>query len=111
MAMMLSPFSQNIAWLQSYRHAPRRVCAIRPALWLRSSAAIWNGRHCQPAHLFRRPKSNYTSRQSIVAGGGLIVGYEGCQMQYRSSWMTEELDVFRDQFRKFLAKDLAPHAV
>jgi acyl-CoA dehydrogenase len=24
--------------------------------------------------------------------------------------MTEELDVFRDQFRKFLAKDLAPHA-
>ena len=31
-------------------------------------------------------------------------------MQYRSSWMTDELDVFRDQFRKFLAKDLAPHA-
>ena len=31
-------------------------------------------------------------------------------MQYRSSWMTEELDAFRDQFRKFLAKDLAPHA-
>ncbi|NVN87128.1 MAG: acyl-CoA dehydrogenase family protein [Rhodopseudomonas sp.] len=31
-------------------------------------------------------------------------------MQYRSSWMTEELDSFRDQFRKFLAKDLAPHA-
>ena len=31
-------------------------------------------------------------------------------MQYRSSWMTEELDTFRDQFRKFLAKDLAPHA-
>ena len=31
-------------------------------------------------------------------------------MQYRSSWMTEELDVFRDQFRKFLAKDLLPHA-
>ena len=24
--------------------------------------------------------------------------------------MTEELDAFRDQFRKFLAKDLAPHA-
>ncbi len=24
--------------------------------------------------------------------------------------MTEELDTFRDQFRKFLAKDLAPHA-
>jgi acyl-CoA dehydrogenase len=24
--------------------------------------------------------------------------------------MTEELDVFREQFRKFLAKDLAPHA-
>ena len=23
--------------------------------------------------------------------------------------MTEELDTFRDQFRKFLAKDLAPH--
>ena len=31
-------------------------------------------------------------------------------MNYRSSWMTEELDVFRDQFRKFLGKDLAPHA-
>jgi len=31
-------------------------------------------------------------------------------MQYRSSWMTEELDTFRDQFRKYLAKDLAPHA-
>src|SRR4029079_4386062 len=31
-------------------------------------------------------------------------------MQYRSSWMTEELDVFREQFRKFLARDLAPHA-
>ena len=31
-------------------------------------------------------------------------------MIYRSPWMTEELDVFRDQFRKFLAKDLAPHA-
>jgi acyl-CoA dehydrogenase len=31
-------------------------------------------------------------------------------MTYRSSWMTEELDVFRDQFRKFLAKELAPQA-
>lgn len=31
-------------------------------------------------------------------------------MHYRSSWMTEELDTFRDQFRKFLANDLAPHA-
>jgi acyl-CoA dehydrogenase len=31
-------------------------------------------------------------------------------MQYRSSWMTEELDAVRDQFRKFLANDLAPHA-
>jgi acyl-CoA dehydrogenase len=29
---------------------------------------------------------------------------------YRSCWMTEELDTFRDQFRKFLARDLAPHA-
>lgn len=29
-------------------------------------------------------------------------------MEYRSPWMTEELDTFRDQFRKFLAKDLAP---
>lgn len=29
---------------------------------------------------------------------------------YRSSWMTEELDAFRDQFRKFLARDLAPQA-
>ena len=31
-------------------------------------------------------------------------------MNYRSSWMTEELDVFRDQFRRFLSRDLAPHA-
>jgi len=31
-------------------------------------------------------------------------------MTYRSSWMTEELDAFREQFRRFLAKDLAPHA-
>jgi acyl-CoA dehydrogenase len=31
-------------------------------------------------------------------------------MHYRSSWMTEELDTFRDQFRKFLTKDLGPHA-
>lgn len=31
-------------------------------------------------------------------------------MIYRSSWMTEELDVFRDQFRKFLARDIALHA-
>jgi acyl-CoA dehydrogenase len=31
-------------------------------------------------------------------------------MEYRSSWMTEELDVFRSQFRKYLARDLAPHA-
>src|SRR5271168_2251666 len=31
-------------------------------------------------------------------------------MTYRSSWMTEELDVFRDQFRKFLARELTPHA-
>jgi len=31
-------------------------------------------------------------------------------MHYRSPWMTEELETFRDQFRKFLAKDLAPHA-
>ena len=29
---------------------------------------------------------------------------------YRSCWMTEELDSFRDHFRKFLASDLAPHA-
>ncbi len=31
-------------------------------------------------------------------------------MSYRSPWMTEELDAFRDQFRKFLAKDMAPRA-
>jgi acyl-CoA dehydrogenase len=31
-------------------------------------------------------------------------------MQYRSPWMTEELAAFRDHFRKFLAKSLAPHA-
>src|SRR6201986_2567584 len=31
-------------------------------------------------------------------------------MQYRSSWMTEGLDTFRDQFRKFRAGDLLPHA-
>ena len=31
-------------------------------------------------------------------------------MHYRSAWMTDDLESFRDQFRKFLAKDLAPHA-
>jgi acyl-CoA dehydrogenase len=31
-------------------------------------------------------------------------------MAYRSSWMTEELDVFRDQFRRYLKNDLAPRA-
>jgi acyl-CoA dehydrogenase len=31
-------------------------------------------------------------------------------MTYRSSWMTEELDAFRDSFRRFLAKDLEPQA-
>jgi acyl-CoA dehydrogenase len=31
-------------------------------------------------------------------------------MTYRSSWMTEELDAFRDSFRRFLEKELAPHA-
>ncbi|HXW19819.1 MAG TPA: acyl-CoA dehydrogenase family protein [Roseiarcus sp.] len=31
-------------------------------------------------------------------------------MAYRSSWMTEELDAFRDQFRRYLAKELAPRA-
>ena len=31
-------------------------------------------------------------------------------MTYRSPWMTEELDAFRDPFRRFLTKDLAPHA-
>jgi acyl-CoA dehydrogenase len=31
-------------------------------------------------------------------------------MSYRSPWMTEELGIFRDQFRKFLATELAPHA-
>jgi acyl-CoA dehydrogenase len=29
---------------------------------------------------------------------------------YRSPWMTEELDAFRDQFRRFLARELAPRA-
>ena len=31
-------------------------------------------------------------------------------MTYRSAWMTEELDQFRDPFRNFLAKELAPQA-
>jgi acyl-CoA dehydrogenase len=31
-------------------------------------------------------------------------------MAYRSSWMTEELDVFRDQFRRYLSAELAPRA-
>jgi acyl-CoA dehydrogenase len=31
-------------------------------------------------------------------------------MAHRSSWMTAELDTFREQFRKFLAKDLSPSA-
>jgi len=32
------------------------------------------------------------------------------RMPYRSPWMTEELDAFRDQFRRFLTTDLAPSA-
>ncbi len=31
-------------------------------------------------------------------------------MTYRSPWMTDDLDTFREPFRRFLAKDLAPHA-
>lgn len=31
-------------------------------------------------------------------------------MAYRSPWMTEELDAFREPFRKFLAVELAPRA-
>ncbi|GGC66690.1 acyl-CoA dehydrogenase family protein [Chelatococcus reniformis] len=31
-------------------------------------------------------------------------------MAYRSSWMTEELDSFRTQFRRYLQAELAPHA-
>ena len=31
-------------------------------------------------------------------------------MTYRSPWMTDELETFREPFRRFLAKDLAPHA-
>ncbi len=31
-------------------------------------------------------------------------------MAYRSAWMTPELDQFRDPFRDFLRKELAPHA-
>jgi acyl-CoA dehydrogenase len=31
-------------------------------------------------------------------------------MVYRSSWMTEELDLFRESFRRFLATTLAPRA-
>ena len=31
-------------------------------------------------------------------------------MTYRSAWMTPELDQFRDPFRDFLAKELAPQA-
>ena len=31
-------------------------------------------------------------------------------MPYRSAWMTEELDAFRDQFRRFLKAELAPRA-
>ena len=27
-----------------------------------------------------------------------------------SPWVTEELEAFRDQFRRFLVKELAPHA-
>src|ERR1700752_2672036 len=63
-----------------------------------ASAAPAGPRHNCP--LFERPKS-------IYQGSAIVTGF---LMQYRSSWMTEELDTFRDQFRKFLAKDLAPHA-
>ncbi|RWI57120.1 MAG: acyl-CoA dehydrogenase [Mesorhizobium sp.] len=30
-------------------------------------------------------------------------------MYHRSSWMTEDLDLFRSEFRNFLSRDLAPH--
>ncbi len=60
-------------------------------------------------YLFCSPESNYISgKASSAVAASSSKG--GKPMQYRSSWMTEELDVFRDQFRKFLAKDLAPHA-
>ena len=31
-------------------------------------------------------------------------------MPYHSSWMNEELNAFRDQFRRFLVSDIAPRA-
>lgn len=31
-------------------------------------------------------------------------------MTYRSSWMTDDLDIFRDQFRRYLAAEFAPKA-
>ena len=31
-------------------------------------------------------------------------------MAYRSPWMTEELDIFRDALRRFVAAELTPHA-
>src|SRR5262249_27050545 len=72
---------------------PRGRSAVRPA---------------RPSDtLFRGNESNYISGQH---GRCPAANHSEGRMQYRSSWMTEELDTFRDQFRRFLAKDLAPHA-
>jgi acyl-CoA dehydrogenase len=54
---------------------------------------------------------NYISGQVVAAAAVCSFNiWREVSMEYRSSWMTEELDAFRSQFRKFLAKDLAPHA-
>ena len=52
---------------------PGKACTIRPAALATVVSVEFAQRHCRPAYLFRNPESNYTNRQSIVAGGGLIV--------------------------------------
>jgi alkylation response protein AidB-like acyl-CoA dehydrogenase len=58
----------------------------------------------------RRWASLLRARNILKKEMYMTIRFDGKVAQYRSSWMTEELDAFRDQFRDFLAKDLAPHA-
>ena len=55
-----------------------------------------------PVDALVHPESNYISGQVIVAAA--VSSFDVRADAYRSSWMTEELDTFRNRFRKFLTK-------
>src|SRR5262249_14372378 len=81
----------------------------------KSNRAMCESQHLHGHGSSARPRAhcsaglNPTTAEVNMAAARRPDHSEG-RMQYRSSWMTEELDTLRDQFRKFLAKDLAPHA-